>query len=49
MATNDALASAAAGADTVPFCVYPPNGGPTSEQLDTEDDPQLSGNKTTGG
>ena len=46
-ATDDALAQAQPGADTVHFGVYSPDVDPTSEQFDTEDDPQFSGNETT--
>jgi 2-oxoisovalerate dehydrogenase E1 component len=46
-ATDDALAQPQPGADTVYFGVYSPDVDPTSEQFDTEDDPQFSGNETT--
>jgi len=46
-ATDDALAQPQPGADTVHFGVYSPDVDPTSEQFDTEDDPQFSGNETT--
>src|SRR5215218_321416 len=46
-ATDDALAQPQPGADTVHFAVYSPDVDPTSEQFDTEDDPQFSGNETT--
>jgi 2-oxoisovalerate dehydrogenase E1 component len=46
-ATDDALAKEQPGADTVYFGVYSPDVDPTSEQFDTEDDPQFSGNETT--
>lgn len=46
-ATDDALAQEQPGADTVYQHVYSPDVDPTSEQFDTEDDPQFSGNETT--
>jgi 2-oxoisovalerate dehydrogenase E1 component len=46
-ATDDALAQPQPGADTVHFAVYSPDVDPTSEQFDTEDDPQFSGDPTT--
>jgi len=46
-ATDDALAQPQPGVDTVYFGVYSPDVDPTSEQFDTEDDPQFSGNETT--
>jgi 2-oxoisovalerate dehydrogenase E1 component len=46
-ATDDALAQEQPGADTVYNHVYSPDVDPTSEQFDTEDDPQFSGNETT--
>jgi 2-oxoisovalerate dehydrogenase E1 component len=46
-ATDDALQQPQPGADTVYFAVYSPDVDPTSEQFDTEDDPQFSGNETT--
>jgi 2-oxoisovalerate dehydrogenase E1 component len=46
-ATDDALSQPQPGADTVYFGVYSPDVDPTSEQFDTEDDPQFSGNETT--
>jgi 2-oxoisovalerate dehydrogenase E1 component len=46
-ATDDALAQPQPGGDTVYFGVYSPDVDPTSEQFDTEDDPQFSGNETT--
>jgi 2-oxoisovalerate dehydrogenase E1 component len=46
-ATDDALAQPQPGADTVYYGVYSPDVDPTSEQFDTEDDPQFSGNETT--
>ncbi len=46
-ATDDALAQPQPGADTVHFAVYSPDVDPTSEQFDTEDDPQFAGDPTT--
>src|SRR3954463_15029482 len=46
-ATDDALAQPQPGPETVYFGVYSPDVDPTSEQFDTEDDPQFSGNETT--
>ncbi|MDQ6829804.1 MAG: thiamine pyrophosphate-dependent enzyme, partial [Gemmatimonadota bacterium] len=46
-ATDDALEQPQPGADTVMYAVYSPDVDPTSEQFDTEDDPQFSGNETT--
>ncbi|MDQ6887254.1 MAG: thiamine pyrophosphate-dependent enzyme [Gemmatimonadota bacterium] len=46
-ATDDALAQPQPAADTVYFAVYSPDVDPTSEQFDTEDDPQFSGEPTT--
>jgi 2-oxoisovalerate dehydrogenase E1 component len=46
-ATDDALGKEQPGPDTVYFGVYSPDVDPTSEQFDTEDDPQYSGNETT--
>ncbi len=46
-ATDDALGQPQPGADTVHYAVYSPDVDPTSEQFDTEDDPQFSGNDTT--
>jgi 2-oxoisovalerate dehydrogenase E1 component len=46
-ATDDALAQPQPGAETVHDFVYSPDVDPTSEQFDTEDDPQFSGNETT--
>jgi len=46
-ATDDALSQPQPGVDSVYFGVYSPDVDPTSEQFDTEDDPQFSGNETT--
>ena len=46
-ATDDALGQPQPDASTVYFAVYSPDVDPTSEQFDTEDDPQFSGNETT--
>jgi len=46
-ATDDALAREQPAPETIPFGVYSPDVDPTSEQFDTEDDPQFSGNETT--
>jgi 2-oxoisovalerate dehydrogenase E1 component len=46
-ATDDALAQPQPDADTVYFGVYSPDVDPCSEQFDTEDDPQFSGEPTT--
>jgi len=46
-ATDDALAQPQPGPETVYYGVYSPDVDPTSEQFDTEDDPQFSGNETT--
>src|SRR6059058_419444 len=46
-ATDVALAAEQPAADTVYVNVYSPDVDPTSEQFDTEDDPQFSGNETT--
>ena len=46
-ATDDALAQPQPAADTVYDYVHSPDVDPTSEQFDTEDDPQFSGNETT--
>ncbi|MEP6692943.1 MAG: thiamine pyrophosphate-dependent enzyme, partial [Gemmatimonadaceae bacterium] len=46
-ATEDALEQPQPSADTVHFAVYSPDVDPTSEQFDTEDDPQFSGDPTT--
>src|SRR6266550_3489435 len=42
-ATDDALAQPQPGPETVYYGVYSPDVDPTSEQFDTEDDPQFSG------
>jgi 2-oxoisovalerate dehydrogenase E1 component len=46
-ATDDALAQPQPDPSTVPFGVYSPDVDPTSEQFDTEDDPQYAGEPTT--
>src|SRR6266513_5246729 len=46
-ATDDALAQPQPGPETVYFGVYSPDVDPTSEQFDTEDDPQFTGDPTT--
>jgi len=46
-ATDDALAQPQPGPETVYYGVYSPDVDPTSEQFDTEDDPQFSGEPTT--
>jgi 2-oxoisovalerate dehydrogenase E1 component len=46
-ATDDALAQPQPGPETVHFGVYSPEVDPTSEQFDTEDDPQFDGQPTT--
>ena len=46
-ATDDALGQEQPGPDTVYFGVYSPEVDPTSEQFDTEDDPQFTGDPTT--
>ena len=46
-ATDDALAQPQPDGSTVPYAVYSPDVDPTSEQFDTEDDPQFSGDPTT--
>ena len=46
-ATDDALERPQPDGSTVPFAVYSPDVDPTSEQFDTEDDPQFSGDPTT--
>jgi 2-oxoisovalerate dehydrogenase E1 component len=46
-ATDAALVAEQPGPETVFDYVYSPDVDPTSEQFDTEDDPQFSGNETT--
>jgi 2-oxoisovalerate dehydrogenase E1 component len=46
-ATDDALTQEQPGPETIYQHVYSPDVDPTSEQFDTEDDPQFSGNETT--
>jgi 2-oxoisovalerate dehydrogenase E1 component len=46
-ATDDALAQPQPSGDSVYVNLYSPDVDPTSEQFDTEDDPQFSGNETT--
>jgi 2-oxoisovalerate dehydrogenase E1 component len=46
-ATDDALAQPQPDPSTVHFAVYSPDVDPTSEQFDTEDDPQFAGEPTT--
>ncbi|MEP7344603.1 MAG: alpha-ketoacid dehydrogenase subunit beta, partial [Gemmatimonadaceae bacterium] len=46
-AVDDALRKEQPGPETIHFAVYSPDVDPTSEQFDTEDDPQFSGNETT--
>ncbi len=46
-ATDDALAQPQPGPETIYQHVYSEDVDPTSEQFDTEDDPQFSGNETT--
>ncbi len=46
-ATDDALEQAQPAPETAMFALYSPDVDPTSEQFDTEDDPQFSGNETT--
>ncbi len=46
-ATDAALAAEQPGPETVYNYVYSPDIDPASEQFDTEDDPQFSGNETT--
>jgi len=46
-ATDAALAAEQPSPETIYDFVYAPDVDPTSEQFDTEDDPQFSGNETT--
>ena len=46
-ATDAALVAEQPGPETIYNFVYSPDVDPTSEQFDTEDDPQFSGNETT--
>jgi 2-oxoisovalerate dehydrogenase E1 component len=46
-ATDDALSQPQPAADSIHVNVYSPDVDPSSEQFDTEDDPQFSGNETT--
>src|SRR5258708_39247384 len=46
-ATDDALAQPQPGADTVMQYVYSPDVNPAGEQVDTEHEPQVSGDQTT--
>ncbi len=46
-ATDDALVQPQPDASTIHFAVFSPDVDPTSEQFDTEDDPQSSGEPTT--
>src|SRR3982751_332293 len=46
-ATDDALAQPQPGPETIYYGVYSPDVDPTTEQFDTEDDPQFSGDPTT--
>jgi 2-oxoisovalerate dehydrogenase E1 component len=46
-ATDDALAQEQPAPETIPFGIYSPTVDPTSEQFDTEDDPQYTGDPTT--
>ncbi len=46
-ATDDALSQEQPGADTIYTHLFSEDVDPTSEQFDTEDDPQFSGNETT--
>ena len=46
-ATDDALSQEQPAPETIPFGIYSPTVDPASEQFDTEDDPQYSGDPTT--
>ncbi|HYD52664.1 MAG TPA: dehydrogenase E1 component subunit alpha/beta [Gemmatimonadaceae bacterium] len=46
-ATDDALAQPQPDPSTAMYALYSPDVDPTSEQFDTEDDPQFAGNETT--
>ncbi len=46
-ATDDALSQEQPGPETIQFGVYSPTVDPTSEQFDTEDEPQYAGEPTT--
>ncbi|MBV9493494.1 MAG: dehydrogenase E1 component subunit alpha/beta [Acidobacteria bacterium] len=46
-ATDAALSAEQPGPETILQFLYSPDVDPTSEQFDTEDDPQFSGNETT--
>ncbi len=46
-ATDDALTQPQPDASTIHYAVFSPDVDPTSEQFDTEDDPQFSGDPTT--
>ncbi len=46
-ATDDALVQPQPDASTVHFALFSPDVDPTSEQFDTEDDPQFTGNPAT--
>ena len=46
-ATDDALTQVQPAAETALVALYSPDVDPTSEQFDTEDDPQFTGNPTT--
>ncbi|MBX9929123.1 MAG: dehydrogenase E1 component subunit alpha/beta [Gemmatimonadaceae bacterium] len=46
-ATDDALAQPQPAPESVPYALFSPDVDPTSEQFDTEDDPQFTGEPTT--
>lgn len=46
-ATDDALVQAQPAPETAPWALFSPDVDPTSEQFDTEDDPQFAGEPTT--